>query len=68
MDVYRQAIHGSDNAYRAATNYLGAILANHVASFVDAFIMTRLGRGSVMPRVQVLENPQSVLLVWEHSF
>lgn len=68
MDVYRQAIHDSDNAYRAATNYLGAILANHLVSFVDAFIMARLVRGSVLPRVQVTENPQTMLLVWEHAF
>ncbi|HXY68706.1 MAG TPA: hypothetical protein VEH62_04605 [Gemmatimonadales bacterium] len=68
MDVYAQTIHDSDNAYRAATNYLGAILANHLSSFVDAFIMTRLGRGGVMPRVHVVENPQTLLLVWEHAF
>ncbi len=68
MDVYRQAIHDSDNAYRAATNYLGAILANHLASFVDAFIMGRLARGSVLPRIQVTENPQTMLLVWERTF
>jgi hypothetical protein len=67
MDVYRHRIRDSDNAYRAATNYLGAILANHLASFVDAFIMTRLGRGNVMPRVGVLED-QTILLVWEHAF
>jgi hypothetical protein len=69
MDVYRQTIHDSDNAYRAATNYLGAILANHLSSFVDAFITARLGRGGVMPHVQVLEDPHSTwLLVWEHQF
>jgi hypothetical protein len=69
MDVYRQTIHDSDNAYRAATNYLGAILANHLSSFVDAFIVARLGRGGgVMPRVHVMENPQTLLLVWEHTF
>jgi hypothetical protein len=71
MDVYQQTIHGSDNAYRAATNYVGALLANHLSSFIDAFIMTRLGRGgagNVMPRVHVLENPQTVLLVWGRSF
>ena len=68
MDAYSQTIHDSDNAFRAASSYLGAILANHLSSFVDAFIMTRLGRGGVMPRVHVLENPQTVLLVWEHAF
>jgi len=69
MDVYRQTIHDSDNAYRAATNYLGAVLANHLSSFVDAFIMTRLGRSGVMPHVQVSGDPRAgVLLVWEHEF
>ena len=69
MDAYRQTIHDSDNAYRAATNYLGAILANHLSSFVDAFIMTRLGRGGVMPHVQVTEGASTtLLLVWEHAF
>ena len=68
MDTYAQTIHDSDNAFRAATDYLGAIVANHLASFVDAFIMTRLGHGGVMPRVNVLEHPQTLLLVWEHSF
>jgi len=75
MDTYTQAIHDSDNALRAATDYLGAIVANHLTSFVDAFIMSRLGRGGspgarlgLFPRVQVLENPQTLVLVWDHSF
>ncbi len=68
MDEYRQTIHDSDNAYRTATNYLGAMLANHLSSFIDAFIIARLGRGSVMPRVHVLENPQTMLLVWSRAF
>jgi len=68
MALYRQTIRDSDNAYRAATNYLGAVLANHLSSFIDAFIMARLGRGGVMPRVHVLENPQTLLLVWSHGF
>ena len=71
MDLYQQTIRNSDNAYRAATNYLGVILANHLASFVDAFIVTRLGGRrplSVMPHVEVLENPQTLWLVWEHAF
>ena len=68
MDVYRHAIHDSDNAYRSATNYLGAIVANHLVSFVDAFIMARLGRGHVLPRIQVTENPRTMSLVWDHAF
>jgi len=68
MDTYAQTIHDSDNAYRAATNYLGAIVANHLLSFVDAFIMTRLGHEGVLPHVEVLENPQTMLLVWDFEF
>ena len=68
MDTYAQTIHDSDNAFRAATDYLGALVANHLSSFVDAFIMTRLGHAGVMPRVNVLENPQTLLLIWEHTF
>jgi hypothetical protein len=68
MDVYRHEIQSSDNGYRQATNYLGAVLANHLVSAVDAFIMTRRNGGSVLPRVHVTENPQRVWLLWEHEF
>jgi len=68
MDVYSHEIQSSDNGYRQATNYLGAVLANHLVSAVDAFIMTRLKGGSVLPRVHVTENPQRIWLLWEHEF
>ncbi len=64
MDVYRHAIHTSDDDYRQATDYLGAILLNHLASAVDAFITLRVGRGSVVPRAMVTTNPQRVWLMW----
>jgi len=51
QDVYRASIRASDEAYRAATNYLGAVLLNHLVSAVDAFIGTRLGRSGVLPAV-----------------
>jgi hypothetical protein len=68
MDVYIQEIHNSDQAFRTATDYLGAIVANHLVSAVDALIMSRLGGVSVMPRVHVTEHPQRTWLIWERSF
>jgi hypothetical protein len=68
MDVYRHTIQVSDQGYREATNYLGAILANHLVSAVDAYILSRLGAHHVLPQLQVTESPQRVWLIWEHSF
>jgi hypothetical protein len=68
MGVYRQAIQNSDEGYRAATNYLGAILANHLVSAVDAFISTRLGGSGVVPRILPGEGSSSFLLVWTRRF
>lgn len=51
QDVYRTSIRASDDAYRAATNYLGAVLLNHLVSAVDAFVGTRLGKNGVLPVV-----------------
>jgi hypothetical protein len=42
-DLFRQSIRASDRAFRAATQHLGALLANHVLSAVDAFVSHRLG-------------------------
>ncbi len=42
QDLYRQTIRQSDNAFRAATQNLGLLLANHVLSAVDAFVSERL--------------------------
>ena len=40
--VYRATIAKSDDAFRSAQDQLGLLLANHVASAVDALISTRL--------------------------
>jgi hypothetical protein len=42
QDLYRQTIRQSDNAFRAATQNLGLLLANHVLSAVDALVSERL--------------------------
>lgn len=70
MDVYRQTILSSDEDFRQATDYLGAILLNHLASAVDAFITLRLGGGgrSVMPRAHVSTTPSVLYLIWSREF
>ncbi|HWV56913.1 MAG TPA: hypothetical protein VNZ57_05525, partial [Longimicrobiales bacterium] len=42
QQVYRELVHDSDEAYRAATRVLGVVLANHIISAVDALISSRL--------------------------
>jgi len=42
QQVFRETIGNSDDAFRSAQNYLGILLANHVASAVDALISSRL--------------------------
>lgn len=45
-DTYASLIEQSDRRFRQATNVLGAIIANHVVSAVDAFVTAR---GPVVP-------------------
>lgn len=68
MDVFRHAIRDSDQGFREATNYLGAILVNHLASAVDAFITSRLGASGVTPRAHYSSATQTLFLIWEHEF
>src|SRR5439155_13425466 len=42
QDEFRIAIRRSDDGFRGAQNQLGLLLANHVASAVDALISSRL--------------------------
>jgi hypothetical protein len=51
QDLYRQTIHQSDDAFRAATQNLGLLLANHALSAVDALVSERLSRGARQVRV-----------------
>lgn len=68
QDVYRASIRASDDAYRAATNYLGVVLLNHLVSAVDAFIGTRLGRNGVLPVVRPAAAGPGALLEWRAAF
>jgi hypothetical protein len=42
LEEYRATIRASDNAFRNAQNQLGLLLANHLASAIDALISSRL--------------------------
>ena len=70
MDTYAQAIRASDDDFRNATTYLGAILLNHLASAVDAFITLRVAGGSVLPRAGVRGEGmgQGYYLMWSFTF
>ena len=72
MDTYAHTIRSSDDDFRNATTYLGAILLNHLASAVDAFIGLRVAGGSVLPRTGVggggAGAGQGYYLMWSFSF
>ena len=68
MDTYRQAIRSSDDDFRQATTYLGAILLNHLASAVDAFITLRVAGGSIVPRTHVSGSPPAYYIIWSRDF
>ena len=68
MDAYAQKIRSSDDDFRFATTYLGAIVLNHLASAVDAFITLRVAGGSILPRTGVSGSPPSYYLIWSRQF
>jgi hypothetical protein len=47
--VFRETIHKSDDGYRRAQAQVGLVLANHVASAVDAFVSSRLAAAAGRP-------------------
>jgi hypothetical protein len=49
QEEYRTTIRASDNAFRNAQNQLGVLLANHLASAIDALISSRLSAGLHRP-------------------
>ncbi len=68
MDTYAHSIRNSDNDFRNATTYAGAILLNHLASAVDAFITTRVAGGSVLPRAVPTPGREGFYLMWSRTF
>ena len=49
LEEYRATIRASDDAFRSAQNELGLLLANHLASAIDALISSRLSAGLRRP-------------------
>jgi hypothetical protein len=45
QDVYRRSVRASNNGFRHAAEDIGAVIANHVLSTVDAYISLRLRIG-----------------------
>lgn len=45
QDLFRRTIASSNDAYRRSVQYLGAVIANHVLSTVDAYVTVRLQTG-----------------------
>lgn len=70
QDVFRGAILASDDAFRAATNYFGALVLNHLGSAIDALITVRTSgrRLRAVPRVGAGTTPGDLRLVWGASF
>jgi hypothetical protein len=69
QDVFRAAIHSSDDAFRTATNYLGGLVLNHLGSAIDALITIRVGaRPGSVPQVSPGQSPGEWRLVWSREF
>jgi len=69
QDVFRGAIRASDDAFRQRTNYLGALVLNHLASAIDALISVRTGhRSTAVPHLEFGASPDDVALVWTGRF
>ena len=68
QDVFRGSIKSSDDAYRSRTNYLGAVVVNHVASAIDALVSARARHRNAVPRVEVRPDLEGAALVWTGTF
>ena len=68
QDAFRSVIRSSDEAYRQRTNFLGALVLNHIASAVDAFLSARGRRPVAAPRMDFRSNPEEMRLSWSIEF
>lgn len=51
LSAFRETIRTSDNAFRNAQDQLGILLANHLVSFVDALVSSRLSSAAHRPTI-----------------
>ena len=63
LERYRDLIDESDDAFRRATHAVGAVLANHVLSGMDAWISSRAG-AEVNSRVVPFPGPRGAGWTW----
>jgi hypothetical protein len=69
QDVFRRTIRKSDAAYQEATNWLGALVLNHLASAVDALVSARAGRPrTVAPRAVPDPRSDGLRVGWRATF
>lgn len=69
QDVFRGQILASDDAFRTATNYFGAMVLNHLGSAIDALIAIRSGRRpAALPHLSPGSEPGAVHLYWNVPF
>jgi hypothetical protein len=69
QDVFRGSIRASDAAYQQKTNYLGALVLNHLASAIDAMVSARMGHHpAALPRAGFQAGPDRASLVWTGTF
>lgn len=66
-DVFRRTIDRSNSAYRRSVEYLGAVLANHVLSTVDAYTTLRLQRRLPSPTSPEGDLELSATLPWPRA-
>jgi hypothetical protein len=69
QDVFRSTIRKSDDAYQEATNWLGALVLNHLASAVDALVTARAGRPrTIAPRAVPAPGLDGMRIGWRAPF
>ncbi len=68
QDVFRQIIRASDEAFRDATNYFGALVINHLVSAVDALISSRGGGARIPAAPAISVGPEAVFMAWRVGF
>jgi hypothetical protein len=72
QDVFRAEISKSDEAFRARTNFLGAVVLNHIVSAVDVLVAQRLHGGGaarrVVPRLGWGGRDGALTVAWHAGF
>jgi hypothetical protein len=68
QDVFRESIRASDEAFRSATNYLGALVINHLVSAVDALLVSRRAAGAAGALPRLVHDARGMAAMWIIAF